>query len=82
MSKQKTTAKPRANAMQSRKADSARELAELISAVLMHPDTPVCVYNALADAVSDLFIPRNFIDGPDYIEVVLRNYLEEKGGAR
>lgn len=63
------------------KADSARELAELISKVLMHPATPVCIYNALADGISDLYISRKFIDGPVYIEAALRHHFEE-GGAR
>ena len=34
--------------------DSAAEIAGHISAILNHPATPVCVYNALAVALTDM----------------------------
>jgi hypothetical protein len=47
-------------------------LAAHISAVLTHPDTPVIMYNALADAVNSLAAPRNHFDSAEYIELCLR----------
>jgi hypothetical protein len=47
-------------------------LAAHISAVLTHPDTPVAMYNALADAVNGLDAPRKHFDSAEYIELCLR----------
>jgi hypothetical protein len=47
-------------------------LAAHISAVLTHPDTPVIMYNALADAVNSLNAPRGHFDSAAYIELCLR----------
>ncbi len=47
-------------------------LAAHISAVLTHPDTPVIMYNALADAVNGLDTPRKHFDSAEYIELCLR----------
>ncbi len=47
-------------------------LAAHISAVLTHPDTPVAMYNALADAVNGLDTPRKHFDSAEYIELCLR----------
>jgi hypothetical protein len=47
-------------------------LAAHISAVLTHPDTPVAMYNALADAVNGLDAPRGHFDSAAYIELCLR----------
>ncbi len=47
-------------------------LAAHISAVLAHPDTPVAMYNALADAVNGLDKPRSYFDSAEYIELCLR----------
>ena len=60
-------------------------LAAHISAVRTHPDTPARVYNALADAVSDMDAPRDFFNGAEYIEMCLRENAKSarrKGGAR
>ncbi len=47
-------------------------LAAHISAVLTHPDTPVAMYNALADVLNDLDKPRSYFDSAEYIELCLR----------
>jgi hypothetical protein len=47
-------------------------LAAHISAVLTHPDTPVAMYNALADVLNDLDKPRGHFDSAAYIEMCLR----------
>ncbi len=47
-------------------------LAAHISAVFTHPDTPVAMYNALADAVNGLDAPRKHFDSAEYIELCLR----------
>jgi hypothetical protein len=47
-------------------------LAAHISAVLTHPDTPVAMYNAIADVVNDLDKPRGHFDSAAYIELCLR----------
>ncbi len=47
-------------------------LAAHISAVLTHPDTPVAMYNALADAVNSLNAPRGHFDSAAYIELCLQ----------
>jgi hypothetical protein len=47
-------------------------LAAHISAVLSHPDTPVVMYNALADAVNSLDAPRGHFDSAAYIELCLQ----------
>jgi hypothetical protein len=59
-------------------------LAAHISAVLTHPDTPVVMYNALADAVNGLDAPRGHFDSAEYIELCLRANTKatRKGGAR
>jgi hypothetical protein len=51
-------------------------LAAHISAVLTHPDTPVAMYNALADAVNGLDTPRKHFDSAEYIELCLRANAE------
>ena len=60
-------------------------LAAHISAVLNYPDTPARVYNALADAVSDMDAPPAFFNGTEYIEMCLRENTKStrrKGGVR
>jgi hypothetical protein len=59
-------------------------LAAHISAVLTHPDTPVAMYNALADAVNGLDAPREHFDSAEYIVLCLRANAKatQKGGAR
>ncbi len=61
--------------------DAAAEIAAHISAILNHPATPVCVYNALADAVCELDAPTSFWDSAEYITLALNNNVR-KGGAR
>jgi len=55
-------------------------LAGHIAAVLAHPDTPVCIYNALVDAVCELDAPPRYFDSEEYVALCLRLHL--KGGAR
>ena len=52
--------------------DMAAEIARHISAVLNNPATPVCIYNALADAVNGLDAPRGYFDSAGYVETCLR----------
>ena len=54
------------------------DLAELIAAVLNHPDTPASIYNSLGDAIGSL---RSFGKAIDSAECI-RKALELEGGAR
>ena len=58
--------------------DPAAELAEHISAILKHPDTPTRIYNALADEVSSLDAPKGYFDSAEYIEVCFRRYFASR----
>jgi hypothetical protein len=62
------------------KQASADELAKHIAAILNHPDTPVDISSALADAVSGLDASPGFSDSEEYIAMCLRYHF--KGGAR
>ena len=53
-----------------RKDRAARELAAHVSAILKHPDTPECLYNQLADAVTDIAQPLDH-DPEEYLSSVL-----------
>jgi hypothetical protein len=81
-SKPKTTsASKRSDATTEAQAD---ELADQIAAVLNNPLTPNKIYNALSDAVTELYVPEGYTDQPEYLRGLLRNYfgLEwKKGGA-
>jgi hypothetical protein len=59
--------------------NAADELAKHIAAILNHPDTPVEIYNSLADAVGGLDTPPGFSDSEEYVRMCLRNHF--KGGA-
>jgi len=59
---------------------AADELAGHIAAILNHPNTPVCIYNDLAEAVCSLDAPRHFFNSAEYIAICLRNHFT--GGAR
>ncbi len=62
--------------------DSAAELAALIAAVLNHPDTPACIYNALADAVSDLYYyPKGYRDSVEHLTPLIAANIENRGEA-
>ncbi|MDQ3652838.1 MAG: hypothetical protein M3458_21695 [Acidobacteriota bacterium] len=58
--------------------DSAVELAVHISAILNHPDTPVCLYNALGDAVNDLYVPQGYYNTVEHIAARLANTIRTK----
>ena len=75
---------PRKNSTtQQAREDSASVIAAHVAAILAHPDTPACIYNALADAVCDLDAPARFFDSAEYIALCLRGALAySKGGAR
>jgi hypothetical protein len=60
--------------------DAAAEIAGHISAILNNPATPVCVYNALADALCELDAPKGFWHSEKYITLILSNNVR-KGGA-
>ncbi len=60
---------------------AAAEIAAHISAILNHPATPVCVYNALADAVCELDAPTSFWDSAEYITLALHNNVRREGRA-
>lgn len=62
--------------------DPARTLANHISAILLHPATPADIYNALSDAVTNLDMPAEVVDGAEYIAAVLRHNLKAEGGAK
>lgn len=52
-------------------ARGVRSLAELISAVLRHPDTPASLYNSLVDQLSDYSFD---VTAPDHV----RGWLEQQ----
>ena len=63
--------------------DSASVIAAHVAAILAHPDTPACIYSALADAVCDLAAPSRFFASQEYVALCLRGALAySKGGAR
>jgi hypothetical protein len=68
--------------------DAAPTLAAHVAAILAHPDTPACLYNALAEAVCELDAPPRFFDSAAYVEICLagafaaRGVRSKKGGAR
>ena len=49
------------------KRDDAAEIAGHISAILNNPATPVDIYNALADAVCDLDMPKGYWNTVEYM---------------
>jgi hypothetical protein len=58
-----------------------RDLADLISGVLTHRDTPTRVYNALSEAVSELASKDEVQNRPEVIRAALAVHgAEEKGG--
>ena len=57
--------------------DSAVEIARHISAILKHPDTPVCLYTALGDAVNDLYVPQGYYNTVEHIAARLANTIRE-----
>jgi hypothetical protein len=60
--------------MKNNKKDGKRELAELLSLVLKHPDLPGRLYNRIGDAVIDMSTDIDF-DSADVIELSLTAYL-------
>ncbi len=62
---------------QTAKQDAAAELAKHISAILNHPDTPVCLYNALGDAVNDLYVPQGYYNTVEHIAARLANTIRK-----
>jgi len=65
--------------------EQKKDLPELISAILKHPDTPSNLYNAIGDAVSDWSVDS---DAPAYIRLALahlaavqKEITESEGGA-
>jgi hypothetical protein len=66
--------------------EQKKDLPELISAVLNHPDTPANLYNAIGDAVSDWGVDDTT---PAYLRLALasldaaqKEIAEDEGGAR
>jgi hypothetical protein len=55
-------------------------LAEHIAATLAHDDTPTSIYNALADAVTDLTARDEVTNSAEVIRLGLEAYAERKGG--
>ncbi len=47
--------------------DAAAEIAAHISAILNNAATPVFVYNALADAVCELYAPEGYYNSVEYL---------------
>ncbi len=64
---------------QAGKRDDAAEIARHISAILNHPATPICIYNALADAVCELDAPKGYWDSIEYMMPLIANNVR-KGG--
>lgn len=64
-----------ARATQTSHRSSNRELAELISGVLNHPECPTGLYNAMVDELSSLEVPKGFFDSSEYLEQLL-NFAE------
>ncbi len=64
---------------QTTKRDAAVEIAKHISAILNHPATPVNVYNALADAIGDLYVPEGYHHTVEYLTVHLAQHIRTKG---
>ncbi len=64
---------------QTTKRDDAVEIAKHISALLNHPATPVDLYNALADAVQDLYVPQSYYNSVEFITLRLANTIRTKG---
>lgn len=62
------------------------ELARQIAAVLNNPLTPGCIYNPLAEGITDLYMPERYTDQPEYISDCLASFLgldwREKGASR
>lgn len=75
----KNTTKKATPAQKRPAPDSAAVLAGHISAILNHPDVPVHLYNALADAVCDLYVPKGWRDSVEHITILLANDFKEGG---
>ena len=58
------------------KTGTKRELAELLSAVMKHPETPERIIRVLGDAIIDFSSAMDF-DSPEIIEQSLRAYEEK-----
>ncbi len=61
--------------------DAAPTLAAHVAAILAHPDTPACLYNALAEAVCELDAPPRFFDSAAYVEICLAGAFAAGGVA-
>ena len=57
--------------------ESVAELARHISAILNHPATPVCIYNALAEAVCELSAPPGCFNSVEYLAAHLANNIRK-----
>ena len=60
---------------------TALTLARHISAILNNPATPVCIYNALADAVCELDAPKGYWDSVQYMTALLAYNLRNGGNS-
>jgi hypothetical protein len=84
--KSSTPRKARATIIQQPTRAQVDELAAQIAAVLNNPLTPPCIYNPLAEAVTDLYMPPRYTDQPEFIGDCLASFLgldwRQKGGAR
>jgi hypothetical protein len=58
---------------------SAAVIAGHISAILNHPGTPHNIYNALADAMGELYIPQGYYNSVEHISALLVANIK-KGG--
>jgi len=77
MATKKQTAKAK---ITGQRHDTAAEIAGHIAAILNHPAMPVCVYNALADAVCELDAPMGFWDSAEYITLALHDNVRRGNG--
>ncbi len=61
-------------------------LAEMIAAVISHPDTPAqlrkAMHYGLSDVFNDLDDNDSVTDSPEYLSILLSRVAVEKGGAR
>ncbi len=62
---------------------SAREIAEHVTAILKHPDTPEDLFDGIIRAFHDLDDNANVHTHAGYVEaILLTHYEDEKGGTR
>ncbi len=76
-----TTTTKRKPAAKRASNDSAAEIARHISAILNHPETPVCIYDALRVAMNDLGEPKGYYTSVEYIAAHLAANIEKGGEA-